>query len=62
MYIINIFFLGELQQISIWHDGTGYNPDWKMDYIEIYDKYFDKNYRVNSNTWVKGGVETYFFW
>ena len=56
-----IFFPGQLQQMSIWHDGTGYNPDWKLEYIEIDDKYFNKNYRVNFNTWVRGGVKNYFF-
>ena len=47
--------------MNIWHDGAGYNPGWKLDYIEINDKYFNKNYRVNCNTWVRGGRKIYFF-
>ena len=60
MHVTNIF-LGQKQQISIWDDGTGYNPDWKLGYIEIDDKYFGKNYTINCNTWVRGGVKTYIF-
>ena len=55
-----IYFLGELRQMDIWHDRTGDNPDWFLDYVEINDKKINKNYKVNCYTWIENGIKTYF--
>ena len=45
---------GKLKRIHIWHDGSGYNPGWYLEAVEINDKGNNKEYYVNCNTWLEG--------
>lgn len=34
-FILKCFDLGEVQRLTIWHDGSGSKPSWNLAYVEV---------------------------
>ncbi|KAK3562032.1 hypothetical protein QTP86_024799 [Hemibagrus guttatus] len=52
------FSLGELQNIKIWHDNTGGDPDWFLQKVTVQDLQTRQVWHFLCNTWLKGSGDT----
>ncbi|KAG8131288.1 hypothetical protein E2320_017864, partial [Naja naja] len=48
-YFPDIFSLGDLCKVRIWHDNKGIAPGWHLEYIDIEDSLMDKIFRFHLN-------------
>uniref|UniRef100_A0A8C5H2G2 Lipoxygenase homology domain-containing protein 1-like n=1 Tax=Gouania willdenowi TaxID=441366 RepID=A0A8C5H2G2_GOUWI len=48
----DIFSLGELSKVRVWHDNTGVAPGWHLEYIEVKDEYMDQTFRFPCDRWL----------
>ncbi|XP_066559064.1 polycystin-1 [Amia ocellicauda] len=44
--------LGEIWKIRIWHDNTGLDPSWFLQYVVVWDKQTDSMYRFLVEDWL----------
>ncbi len=44
--------LGELARLDIWHDNTGFRPDWFLVKVEVRDAAADKRWIFPANRWL----------
>ncbi|KAI5101376.1 polycystic kidney disease protein 1-like 2, partial [Silurus meridionalis] len=52
------FPLGELQNIKLWHDNTGGDPDWFLQKVTVQDLQTRQFWHFLCNTWLKGNGDT----
>ncbi|XP_053094236.1 polycystic kidney disease protein 1-like 2 [Pangasianodon hypophthalmus] len=52
------FSLGELQNIKLWHDNTGGDPDWYLQKVTVQDLQTRQVWHFLCNTWLKGNGDT----
>ena len=48
-----LIFLGELQRIVVWYDGTGANPAWYLQYVMITERRSGKKYIAECFSWFR---------
>ncbi|KAG7327235.1 hypothetical protein KOW79_008841 [Hemibagrus wyckioides] len=59
MFILSTPFpLGELQNIKLWHDNTGGDPDWFLQKVTVQDLQTRQFWHFLCNTWLKGSGDT----
>ncbi|XP_046580917.1 uncharacterized protein LOC124288444 [Haliotis rubra] len=47
--------IGRIQSIRIWTSGNGYNPNWKLDWVHIYERSESSvKYEFRCDCWFKG--------
>uniref|UniRef100_A0A8C6Y609 Lipoxygenase homology PLAT domains 1 n=1 Tax=Naja naja TaxID=35670 RepID=A0A8C6Y609_NAJNA len=51
-YFPDIFSLGDLCKVRIWHDNKGIAPGWHLEYIDIEDSLMDKIFRFQCDRWL----------
>ncbi|ETE59190.1 hypothetical protein L345_15082, partial [Ophiophagus hannah] len=51
-YFPDIFSLGDLCKVRIWHDNKGITPGWHLEYIDIEDSLMDKIFRFQCDRWL----------
>ncbi|XP_058024091.1 lipoxygenase homology domain-containing protein 1 [Ahaetulla prasina] len=51
-YFPDIFSLGDLCKVRIWHDNKGIAPGWHLEYIDIEDSLVDKIFRFQCDRWL----------
>ncbi|XP_025021880.1 lipoxygenase homology domain-containing protein 1 [Python bivittatus] len=51
-YFSDIFSLGDLCKVRIWHDNKGIGPGWHLEYIDIEDSVMDKVFRFQCDRWL----------
>ncbi|KAM7368820.1 hypothetical protein PAMP_013127 [Pampus punctatissimus] len=48
----DIFSMGELSKVRVWHDNTGPSPGWHLEYIDVKDEILDKTFRFPCDRWL----------
>ncbi|KAL0965208.1 hypothetical protein UPYG_G00278200 [Umbra pygmaea] len=48
----DMFSLGELSKVRVWHDNSGPAPGWHLEYIDVKDETLDKTFRFPCDRWL----------
>uniref|UniRef100_A0AAY5K4A4 PLAT domain-containing protein n=1 Tax=Esox lucius TaxID=8010 RepID=A0AAY5K4A4_ESOLU len=48
----DMFSLGELSKVRVWHDNSGPAPGWHLEYIDVKDEILDKTFRFPCDRWL----------
>ncbi|KAL2092881.1 hypothetical protein ACEWY4_012679 [Coilia grayii] len=48
----DIFSLGELSKVRVWHDNKGPAPGWHLEYIEVKDELMNETFRFPCDRWL----------
>ncbi|XP_028851636.1 lipoxygenase homology domain-containing protein 1 isoform X2 [Denticeps clupeoides] len=48
----DVFSLGELSKVRVWHDNDGPAPGWHLEYIDVKDEVMDQTFRFPCDRWL----------
>ncbi|XP_062333408.1 lipoxygenase homology domain-containing protein 1-like [Osmerus eperlanus] len=48
----DVFSLGELSKVRVWHDNSGPAPGWHLEYVDVRDETLDKTFRFPCDRWL----------
>jgi hypothetical protein len=55
VFVVKGSDVGELQQLLLWHDGSGLSPDWHVQQVEVQHPLLNKNWILPSGQWLGKG-------
>ncbi|KAI7798290.1 putative lipoxygenase homology domain-containing protein 1-like [Triplophysa rosa] len=49
---LDVFSLGELSKVRVWHDNKGPAPGWHLEYIDVKDELLNETFRFPCDRWL----------